>query len=137
MVQLGTKFEQGPLKRFGGPKALQEFKSLRKACEPLCAGAASIPTMALRADKLRLVPLLGYLDSLKKVIPYSSVLDGSFKDLLETHVTDRWLRNWLDALAFSLSGLPAAETGTNSVELSTSSILALYLLCTNLVLAHY
>lgn len=37
--------------------------------------------------------------------PFKPFLDGPlFK------VTDKWLRAWLDALAFSLSGLPAAET---------------------------
>ena len=45
------------------------------------------------------------------MIPYSDVLDGSFKDLIQDHVTDPWLRDWLDALAFSLSGLPASQTG--------------------------
>ena len=104
-------FENTALRKFGGPKAAEEFKALRKACEPLCAGAASIPTMALRADSFKLLPLLGYLDALQKVIPYSDVLDGSFKDLMNEHVTDSWLRDWLDALAFSLSGLPASETG--------------------------
>ena len=104
-------FENGPLKKLGGPKAIEEFRALRKACGPLCAGAASIPTMALRADKFKLLPLLGYLDALQKVIPYSDVLDGSFKSLMDEHVTDTWLRDWLDALAFSLSGLPASETG--------------------------
>lgn len=59
----------------------------------------------------RLLPLLKHLDALKKVIPYSEVLDGSFEPLLRTHVSDPWLRAWLDALAFSLSGLSAAQTG--------------------------
>ena len=67
--------------------------------------------MALRGDKLNLLPLLGYLDALKKVIPYGDVLNGNFKDLMEGNVKNQWLRNWIDALAFSLSGLPAAETG--------------------------
>lgn len=86
---------------------MEEFTRLRAACAPLCAGAASIPTMALRADGFRLLPLLKHFDALKKVIPYSEALDGSFEALLNEHVTDTWLRNWLDALAFSLSGLPA------------------------------
>ena len=104
-------FENGPLKKFGGPNAVREFSQLRDACKPLCASASSIPTMALRADRLKLLPLLGYLGELQKVIPYSDVLDGSFRDLINSHVSDPWLRDWLDALAFSLSGLPAAETG--------------------------
>ena len=67
--------------------------------------------MALRDDSFKLLPLLSYTDALKKVIPYADVLNGNFKSLMDTHVTSPWLRSWLNALAFSLSGLPAAETG--------------------------
>ena len=59
----------------------------------------------------KLLPLLKHFDALKKVIPYSDVLDGSFESLLAEHVRDPWLSAWLDALAFSLSGQPAAQTG--------------------------
>jgi len=105
------KFEQGPLKRFGGANAVNEFRALREACMPLCAGAAAIPTMALRDDAFRLLPLLRSLDALKKVIPYADTLNGSFEQLKNAHVKDEWLARWLDALAFSLSGLDAAHTG--------------------------
>lgn len=106
-----NKFQSGPLKRFGGPKAIEEFERLRSACAPLCAGAAGIPTMALRADGFRLIPLLRHLDALKAVIPYSDTLNGNFEQLLNNHVSDPWLKAWLDALAFSLSGLNAGSTG--------------------------
>lgn len=99
------------LRQFAGPSAVEEFQSLRQACAPLCAGAAAIPTMALRSDKWKLLPLLPHLDALKKVIPYADVLNGSFEPFLAKHVHDPWLKSWLDALAFSLSGLPAGKTG--------------------------
>ena len=105
------KFETGPLKQYGGPFAVEEFQALRVACAPLCAGAASIPTMALRSDTWKILPLLPHIDALKKVIPYADVLNGSFEPFLAQHVRDLWLKSWLDALAFSLSGLPAGKTG--------------------------
>lgn len=112
--ELGVnRFESGPLLRFGGAKAVKEFRQLRAACAPLCAGAVEIPTMALRGDAWRLLPLLPHWSALQKVIPYTSVLDGSFAPLIEQYVfKGSWLKSWLDALAFSLSGLPAAETCT-------------------------
>eukprot|EP01038_Epipyxis_sp_PR26KG_P006510 gene6510-8948_t len=113
--ELGAnKFDglHGPLLKYGGKEAVQEFQRLRTLCEPLCAGAAGIPSMALRGDKWRLLPLLGSLDALKKVVPYSDVLDGSFEVLLkQSNIKNNWLLAWLDALAFSLSGLPAKQTG--------------------------
>lgn len=105
------KFESGPLTRFGGPTAVEEFQNLRRACQPLCAGAAGIPTMTLRADRFRLLPLLPHMEALKAVIPYADILNGSFEPFMKKQVSDPWLKSWLNALAFSLSGLDASQTG--------------------------
>ena len=110
--ELGEKaFIDGPLLRFGGPDAVVEFNQLRCACLPLIEGSVGIPSPALRGDALKLIPLLRHMNALQKVIPYGDVLEGNFKPFMDKYVKNSWLRNWLDALAFSLSGLPAAETG--------------------------
>lgn len=75
------KFECGPLSRFGGPNAISEFQALREACAPLCAGAAGIPTMALRGDRFRLIPLLRHIEALKAVIPYRYFSPNFFKEI--------------------------------------------------------
>ena len=46
--------------------------------------------------------------------PYAFV-DDSLVDGPIFTVTDPWLRNWLDALAFSLSGLPASRTSAGAL----------------------
>ena len=108
-------FEQGPLEQFAkNPAALQEFNELREVTKPLVTGAATIPAMAMRPGDSSLIPLLRYLPSLFSIIsngvetstgPFGPFMNGPiFK------VTDKWLRDWLDALAFSLSGLPAERT---------------------------
>lgn len=104
-------FEQGALLKYGGTTAVEEFRQLRTACIPLTAGAASIPTKALRGDSFKILSLLPYFDALQKVIPYADVLDGSFEPFMQRYVRNPFLRAWLDALAFSISGLPAAQTG--------------------------
>jgi len=106
-----NNFAQGPLLKFGGLDAVNDFLRLRDACAPLCAGAAAIPTMALRGDSYRLLPLLKHLKALQDVLPYSETLNGNFKPFMEEYVHNSWLKSWLDALAFSLSGLDAANTG--------------------------
>lgn len=105
------KFES-EIARRDGEKGVNEFKKLREACLPLCSAAADIPTMALRSGKWKLLPLLPHYKSLQKVIPFASELDGSFAKFMDTYISrGSWLEHWLDALAFSLSGLPARETG--------------------------
>lgn len=112
-------FEQGPLKRFASLDALEEFNELRKVTAPLVTGAAEIPAMAMRPGDTALVPLLRYLPSLFKIISNGvEVSTGVFEPFLNGPlftVKDPWLRDWLDALAFSLSGLPASRTSAGAL----------------------
>lgn len=112
-LQLGPNhFEQGPLATYGGANALAEFNGLREACAPLVTGAVGIPAMSMRSGPLSLLPLLRHWEELKILAGQGKVATGDFAPFLDGPnfvVTDPWLRAWLDALAFSLSGLPAAQ----------------------------
>lgn len=109
-------FEDGPLRTFAtnSTAALEEFNTLRDITRPLVVGAATIPAMAMRPGPTSLIPLLRFLPSLFSIIrngvevstgPFAPFMNGPIFE-----VKDKWLRNWLDALAFSLSGLPAERT---------------------------
>lgn len=113
-------FEEGPLRTFASnPTALEEFNALREVTKPLVVGAATIPAMAMRPGPTSLVPLLRYLPSLLSIISNGvEVSTGPFAPFMNGpifKVTDKWLRDWLDALAFSLSGLPAERTSAASM----------------------
>ena len=110
----------GPLRRFAhSPAALEEFEALRRITAPLVTGAATIPALAMRPGPTSLVPLLRYLPSLFGILsngvetstgPFGPFMNGPIFT-----VKDPWLRDWLDALAFSLSGLPADRTAAASM----------------------
>jgi phytoene dehydrogenase-like protein len=114
-LELGeNKFQQGPLLRFGGIEAVTEFEGLRIATAALTAGA-NIPAMAMRSGPAALIPLLRleYLPTLFSIIKQGDTVTGTFAPFMDGPlytVENQWLRNWLDALAFSLSGLPASRT---------------------------
>jgi phytoene dehydrogenase-like protein len=113
-VTLGpTEFFDGPLRRFGGIDAVQEFRTLQTLTKSLTVGA-SIPAMAMRAGSSAVVPLLlRHFSTLLSLIQQGDVVTGTFAPYMDgpIHtVRSPWLRNWLDALAFSLSGLPASRT---------------------------
>jgi len=108
-------FEEGPLKQFANnPNALAEFNELREVTKPLVTGAATIPAMAMRPGDSSIIPLLRYLPSLFSIISNGvEVSTGPFDPFINGpifEVKEKWLRDWLDALAFSLSGLPAERT---------------------------
>ena len=114
-MELGpTQFQQGPLRRFGGPQAELEYQQLRQLTRPLVAGAA-IPALAMRSGPTAVIPLLvRHFGTLVELIQLGAEsTTGTFAPYMDGPlftVTDPWLRNWLDALAFSLSGLPASRT---------------------------
>jgi phytoene dehydrogenase-like protein len=107
-----TAFMQGPLLEFGGQEAVDEFQALRIASRTLLGGLG-VPAMALRADNWALVTLLRYPGALGSILQQGSMLTGTFEPFINGPiftVKNAWLRNWLDALAFSLSGLSANRT---------------------------
>jgi phytoene dehydrogenase-like protein len=106
------RFQKGPLLEYGGPEAVEEFEALRTATKDLVVGAA-IPAMAMRPGPTALIPLLKYFPTLIQLLQQGEVVTGTFDPFMngpKFHVKNEWLRNWLDALAFSLSGLPASRT---------------------------
>ena len=105
-------FQNGPLVEFGGDNVLSEFEELREITRGLVVGQA-IPTMAMRPGSTALIPLLRYFPTLVELLKQGPELTGTFAPYMDGPkyvVKDPWLRNWLDALAFSLSGLPASRT---------------------------
>jgi phytoene dehydrogenase-like protein len=124
-VELGPdRFEQGPLQEFGGESAYKEFKALQEATKGLLAGA-SIPAMAMRPGPSALFPLVRYFSTLVKLISQGKTTTGTFAPFLDGPlfvVTDEWLRSWLDALAFSLSGLPASRTAAAAMAFVLSDM---------------
>ncbi len=113
-VSLGpTDFIYGPLYDFGGASAVEEFYELRNKTQSLTMGAA-IPAMSMRAGPTSLVPLVvRHFSTLVSLIQQGETVMGTFAPYMDGPiytVKSPWLRNWLDALAFSLSGLPASRT---------------------------
>ena len=106
-------FQQGPLLKFGGKDAVEEFEALRQKTKDLTVGVG-IPAMAMRPGSSALIPLLKYFPTLVKLLSSGpEKLTGTFAAYMdgpEFYVKNQWLRDWLDALAFSLSGLPASRT---------------------------
>jgi phytoene dehydrogenase-like protein len=104
---------QGPILQFGGTAAVEEYKALQELTKPLTVGA-ELPAMAMRPGKSALLPLLRYLSTTTKLLSQPmDLLTGTFAPCMDGPlftVRSPWLRNWLDALAFSLSGLPANRT---------------------------
>lgn len=114
----------GSVVRLWGESAVRQFRELQDATKGLLTGTA-IPAMAMRADDNALFPLLRYFPTLVQLIWQGDKLKGTFQPFMDGplyKVTNTWLRNWLDALAFSLSGLPATRTAAAAMAFVLSDM---------------
>jgi len=100
------------LRKFGGPTALEDWKKLQRFCDPVTAAASAIPPLCLRDDPGALVAIvLQGLGGFISAAPVARLLTGPFSVILkEAGVTDRFVIDWFDYLAFALSGLDAKGT---------------------------
>mmetsp|Transcript_33636 Transcript_33636/g.38312 ORF Transcript_33636/g.38312 Transcript_33636/m.38312 type:complete len:637 (+) Transcript_33636:46-1956(+) len=100
------------LDRYGGPTARQDWEDLASDLRPLAKKIMGLPSSVVRND-IGLVATL----ALRYPIPFLRVI-GDVKritapfDLDEYKIQDKFLRNYLDLIAFLLQGLPANQTLT-------------------------
>lgn len=100
------------LDRYGGPHAKSDWEKLASEMRPLAKKIMGLPSTALRGD-LGVLLTLGY----KYPGPFFSAVSELSRitapfDLDKLGVRDKFLKNYLDLIAFLLQGLPADQTLT-------------------------
>ncbi|KAL3679159.1 hypothetical protein R1sor_022115 [Riccia sorocarpa] len=106
------------LEAFGGPGAVEDWRMLQEAVKPLSGAAMALPPAALRGDwGVIITAFVRYASSLFKSFLQAgssggaNKLIGPFSDIVDAAgVRNRFVRNWVDLLAFLLSGLKADAT---------------------------
>jgi phytoene dehydrogenase-like protein len=98
------------IRKQGGERAYQQFLALEEAMAPLQKGASLFPAAAIRSD-IGIV-LIGMLfgPSLLSTGMQAGKLTGPFGAIVQEHVDDPWLLNFLDLECFVLSGMKAKDT---------------------------
>jgi len=100
------------LHRYGGPNAVSDWEKLAQGLRPLAQKIMGLPSTAVRGDLGLLLTLAAkYPKSFFSVLPVAKEITAPF-DLKKLGVTDKFLINYLDLIAFLLQGLPADQTLT-------------------------
>lgn len=103
------------LQRLRGDAAIAEWRNLQKVMKPLAAAAVALPTAAVRFDWGAVRTAAPFAPQLLKHMANTPKLTGPFSRIMDSVITDPFIRNWLDMLCFLLSGLPASGTSTAEV----------------------
>jgi len=114
-------FKVGPseirtvLERYGGKEAVEQWDKLMKKIGPLHESSSSLPPLVMRSDLNAIRTVWRYLPDLLKPGPATASVAGPLDSILEGVVTNPFLYNWLNFLAFALCGLPSDGTTAAAV----------------------
>ncbi len=103
------------LAQMGKSSVISQWRSLQAAMRPLGEAAVKLPLAAFRNDLGAVFSLGQYLPAMLPYLPYAPKLNAPFSQILNTHISDPFIHNWLDLLCFMLSGLPASGTVTAEI----------------------
>ncbi|MEM9136766.1 MAG: NAD(P)/FAD-dependent oxidoreductase [Cyanobacteria bacterium P01_F01_bin.42] len=109
-AQIGAEPFDHILADLRGADAVRQWKALQAAMKPLGEAAIAIPTAAFRFNPGVLLTLGKYAPAFAQYAKYAKQLTGPFSQVVDSVVTDPFIKNWLDLLSYLLSGLPAAGT---------------------------
>ena len=96
-----------------GERTVGQWDRLLEFIEPLQRAVLAVPPIALRADVGAVLTAGPYMGAMAdpRIGLRAYLLSGPWSAVLEAAgVTDPWLRNWFDFLAFAFSGLPSDGT---------------------------
>mmetsp|Transcript_10261 Transcript_10261/g.30405 ORF Transcript_10261/g.30405 Transcript_10261/m.30405 type:complete len:590 (+) Transcript_10261:57-1826(+) len=114
-LSIGAQAFEQVLQTYGGPTALSDWKRLAARLRPLTDGVKALPASAVRPDAGALLTVvLKYPGAVLRTLQDASRgLTRPFSEVLEeVGVTDPFLTNYLNMLAFLLQGLPMEGTLT-------------------------
>jgi len=116
-IGVGDKGFADQINSISGKDAIKEWENFNKVIKPIGAAANSIPLLTLNQNKETVFQLL---KRSKKLLPHLKsfkYLGGAFGGLVDEHLKDPFLRNWVDLLCFLISGLTKDET--NAAAMAT------------------
>lgn len=98
------------LKQFRGDDAVAQWRRLQRSMKPLANAVNALPPLAMRFDLGAAITMGQYLPETLPHLANILRLTSPFSKIIDSVVSDPFIRNWLDLLCFLLSGLPASGT---------------------------
>lgn len=116
-IGVGASRFEGVVQDLRGAAVLREWQDFCHALRPVAAAAGAFPLLALPPGADGLGALLKRSGRLLPHWRALRHLSGAFGPLVDRHLRDPFLRNWVDLLCFLISGMPMGHT--NAAAMAT------------------
>ena len=100
-----------------GARSVEEWDSFMSEIKPLSQIVSEIPLLSSSPETMNFLKIIKLASQFFPNINLVPKLNGGFGNIVDNHLKDPFLRNWVDLLSFLISGMPMHDT--NSAAMAT------------------
>jgi len=116
-LEVGQEPFQERIKLLRGSKSVKEWDSFLSAIKPLSQIVSEIPLLSSSPESINFFEIIQIFSKFLPHIKLLQKINRGFGDIVDDHLKDPFLRNWVDLLSFLISGM--AMHDTNSAAMAT------------------
>ncbi len=116
-LEVGEEPFKKRIRMLRGEKSVKEWDSFVSEIKPLSQIVSEIPLLSSSPETINFLEIIKLAPKFLLNLNSLPKLNGGFGNIVDNHLTDPFLRNWVDLLSFLISGMPMHDT--NSAAMAT------------------
>ena len=109
--------DRNTIKTLRGEKSVKEWESFISGIKPLSQIINEIPLLSFSPESINFLDLINLTSKFLPNINQIPKINKGFGNLVNNHLEDPFLRNWVDLLSFLISGMSMHDTNTAAMLL--------------------
>ena len=111
-LDVGQEPFKQTIKTLRGEKSVKEWESFISGIKPLSQIINEIPLLSFSPESINFLDLINLTSKFLPNINQIPKINKGFGNLVNNHLEDPFLRNWVDLLSFLISGMSMHDTNT-------------------------
>jgi len=111
-LEVGEEPFKQKIKLLRGKKSVTEWNDFISAIKPLSQIINDIPLLSFSPDSIDFLEIINLAPKFLPNMNLIPKINTGFGNLVDDHLKDPFLRNWVDLLSFLISGMPMHDTNT-------------------------
>ena len=111
-LEVGEEPFKKRINELRGSASVQEWESFTSAIKPLSQIISRVPLLTSSPETINILEVMKLAIKFIPNIKLLPKINGGFGNIVDDHLKDPFLRNWVDLLSFLISGMPMHDTNT-------------------------